>query len=138
MVEITKVDGRYAERLAPLNQALIAEEGSTTLLNLVQLAQRLRHWLDCDYQCLAVFEGERLVGYCLFALEPDRNYIRQLYVVPDRRRCGYGRLLLERAETMATPGKPLHLEVLANNDRVLGFYQKLGYLSYVYELRKQR
>lgn len=138
MVEITTVDSRYADRLAPLNRALIAEEGSTTLLDLVQLAQRMRHWLEADYQCLAVFDNERLVGYCLFALEPDRNYVRQLYVVPDRRRCGYGRQLLERVEAMATPGKPMHLDVLANNDRVLGFYQKLGYVPFVYELRKQR
>jgi len=34
--------------------------------------------------------------------------------------------------------KPLHLEVLAANTRVLDFYHRLGYQTYVYELRKER
>ena len=138
MIEIITVDARYTTELALLNQMLIAEEGSTTLLNLVQLAHRMQQWLASDCQCLAAFEGERMIGYCLFALQPERNYVRQLYVVSDQRRHGYGRQLLERVEAMATPGKPMHLEVLAKNDRVLGFYQKLGYSPFVYELRKQR
>lgn len=138
MIEIITVDASYATELALLNQMLIAEEGSTTLLNLLQLAQRMQQWLAGDYQCLAAFEGERMIGYCLFALQPDRNYVRQLYVVSDQRRHGLGRRLLEQVEAMATAGKPMHLEVLANNDRVLGFYQKLGYSPFVYELRKPR
>jgi len=80
VVNLVCLGADRAELLAPLNRALIQEEGSATALSIEQLAQRLRTWLKGDYQCWAVMEAQSCLGYCLFAEEAERIYVRQLYV----------------------------------------------------------
>lgn len=137
MVELTLVGAQYASKLAILNQALIIEEGGDTDLSFDGLTQRMRHWLTGDYQAVVAQMGEQLVGYCLFIVETNRVYVRQLYVVENQRRAGHGRALLDWVEANTPEQLPLHLKVLVGNDRVLGFYHKLGYHTHAHELRKR-
>ncbi|MDB2448743.1 GNAT family N-acetyltransferase [bacterium] len=134
---MTLVGVSFAAQLAPLNQALIAEEGSDTQMSLEELTQRLQRWLTANYQCVAVKQDDRLLGYCLFSVETLRVYVRQLYVVEQARLSGYGRALLAWVEANTPKQLPLHLKVLSGNQRVLGFYQKIGYQLYAHELRKR-
>lgn len=137
MIELTLVGTKAAATLARLNQALIAEEGSDTPLSIDALTHRMQHWLTGDYQAVAATKGERIIGYCLFAVESNRVYVRQLYVLESERRAGYGRALLDWVAANTPEHLALHLKVLAGNHRVLGFYKKLGYQLHAHELRKR-
>lgn len=76
-----------------------------------------------------------IVGYiaiCMgFSLELGGNdaYIDELFVLPEHRGRGYGRLLADfAAEAVAARGcVALHLEVDRENDSALRFYAALGY-----------
>ncbi|WP_108125183.1 GNAT family N-acetyltransferase [Saccharospirillum mangrovi] len=137
MAELVRLGPTSSDQLAVLNQALIQEEGSDTRLSLDELSQRMRGWLAGYYQVVAAKDSNRLLGYCLFAVETNRVYVRQLYVVESARLSGYGKALLAWVEANTPEQLPLHLKVLSGNHRVLGFYQKLGYQIHAHELRKR-
>jgi GNAT superfamily N-acetyltransferase len=80
-----------AALLAPLNQQLIRDEGHRNAMNLAQLAERMRGWLRGDYQAVLFEEGASPIGYALFRRESEYVYLRQLFVLPERRRQGVGR-----------------------------------------------
>ena len=77
--------------LAPLNQQLIRDEGHRNALNLEQLTERMAGWLRTEYEAV-LFENEtETIGYALFRRDPEFVYLRQVLVIPERRRQGVGR-----------------------------------------------
>jgi GNAT superfamily N-acetyltransferase len=76
-----------------------------------------------------------LIGYvavCVgFSLELGGNdaFIDEVFVVPEHRRCGYGRQLLEAAASQATliGVRALHLEVDRGNAAARELYASLGF-----------
>lgn len=91
-----------------------------------------RDRIDRDDVVLAVAVDESVVGY-VFAPRDDEDpatvHLSHLYVAPDRWGEGVGRRLLARAEARAHDlgGEEMHLAVMADNDRAVGFYEAAGY-----------
>jgi len=95
-----------AALLAPLNQQLIRDEGHRNSMNLAQLAERMSGWLRGEYQAAVFVEGTSLIGYALWRNESEYVYLRQLYVIPERRRQGVGRNALRWLWRNAWSGAP--------------------------------
>ncbi len=83
---------------------------------------------------LAIEDGGALAGFIMFQpehlqggfFEENAVFIRELWISPDYRRRGFGKLLIESVEERFKPqgaGKLL----LTYQENALGFYEKLGF-----------
>lgn len=118
--------------LAALNLQLIRDEGHRNRMNEAELAARMQGWLASGEYIAVLFEDAgAVVAYALYRQQSVEIYLRQLYVVPQRRRQGVGRHVMQvLRDHIWPPDRRLTLEVLAANTRALAFYRALGYVDY--------
>lgn len=93
-------------------------------------ARTLAEELVRDSRCyVGAWEGDRLVGFGALHLGLDEAEVLTLVVAPELRRCGIGRLLIERlADEAATRGATsLILEVAATNHAADALYRSVGF-----------
>ena len=77
---------------------------------------------DIDLARSRVVEG---VGFCNLAVRGDRGWIGGIAVVPEARRGGVGRKLMEAVLELAPP--TVTLEVLEQNEPAIRLYEELGF-----------
>jgi GNAT superfamily N-acetyltransferase len=117
--------------LAALNQQLIRDEGHRNSMDLGQLAERMSAWLRGEYEAILFENGGETIGYVLYRRELEFVYLRQLYVVPERRRQGVARDALCWLWQNAWAGVPrLRIEVLAGNVAGRAFWKSVGLQEY--------
>ena len=106
------------------------------------VAEQLRASTSENFQLGAFVEGQ-LVGIAHFARQEGvkvkhRAYIETMYVVPDRRGLGIGRMLLEQliahARTL-TGLEELGLWVIIGNERAQALYEAAGFRTFCIEPR---
>jgi GNAT superfamily N-acetyltransferase len=121
--------------LAGLNHQLIRDEGHRNQMTVPELEQRMRGWLSDEYRAVIFEDGGDVVAYALYREQPDLVYLRQLFVVRDRRRQGLGRRAVEilRAQVWPTD-KRLTVDVLLANQSGVAFYRSVGYRDYAMSL----
>src|SRR5712691_3812954 len=117
--------------LADLNHQLIRDEGHRNPMTVAQLEQRMRGWLAEEYRAVIYEDEDEVVAYALFREQPDEIYLRQLFVVRDRRRYGIGRRAVEILRSSVWPRhKRLTVEVLVSNKNAVAFWRAMGYADY--------
>lgn len=118
-------------RLAELNHQLIRDEGHRNKMTVPELEQRMRGWLQSEYDAIIFEEGGQLVAYALYREEPEEIYLRQLFVARNRRRQGIGRAAVEILRSQIWPkNKRLTVEVLVRNAAAVAFWRAVGYQDY--------
>lgn len=133
------------ELIARMNRRLQQDEGAH-VLSQAEAVARLQRWLAGEYRCVLFATDDAVVGYALFRPtdphaegHPGGVYVRQFFVVPERRGQGLGRaaFALLRAEVLP-PGCYVTLEALATNPAGRSFWQALGFREYSvrYELEQ--
>lgn len=117
--------------LAEFNHQLIQDEGHRNPMTVAALEQRMKGWLASEYAA-ALFENDGgVVGYALYREEPEEIYLRQLFVVRNRRRQGIGREAMEILRTQIWPKhKRLTVGVLVRNTAAIAFWRAVGYRDY--------
>ncbi len=73
--------------------------------------------------------GSELVGCALAGHDGRRGYLQHVIVVPEHRRHGIGRELVNRC-VAALDGegiRKMHLDVMAGNEAVMPFWERLGW-----------
>ena len=124
-------------RLAALNLELILDEGSRNPMTVPELTERMRAWLTGE--CVAhLFEAAgQPVAYALWRDDGDAIYLRQFFVVRDRRRAGIGRRAIQilLAEVFP-PGKRVTLDVLIENEAARRFWEAVGFRPYAMTLER--
>ena len=88
-------------------------------------------------------DGERAQGFVWVGVtstlvDPWCGYIKNLYVVPERRRQGWARRLLEHAERwLASRGvSRVELDCTVGNEGARGLYESVGYRTCRYRMVK--
>jgi ribosomal protein S18 acetylase RimI-like enzyme len=78
---------------------------------------------------LVGFEGGAIVGTVMAGYDGHRGWINYLAVDPVRRRKGFGRALVERAERrLSELGCPkVNLQVRRENREAMAFYERIGF-----------
>ena len=118
-------------RLAELNHQLIHDEGHRNKMTVPELERRMRGWLESDYTAIIFEQDGELVAYALYREQPEELYLRQLFVVRNRRRQGIGRAAMEILRTQIWPkDKRLTVEVLVKNSAAVAFWRAVGYQDY--------
>ena len=77
--------------------------------------------------CLALTDGDRLSGYLVCSRYADVWHLMNIAVVPERRRQGIARRLLERLFDEAGPDARYTLEVRTSNHGAIAMYEQLGF-----------
>ena len=77
--------------LAELNHQLIRDEGHRNKMTVPELEQRMKGWLASEYAAMLFENDGEVVAYALYREQPEEIYLRQLFVVRNRRRKGIGR-----------------------------------------------
>jgi len=117
--------------LARMNHALIRDEGHRNTMSIAELEQRMVAWLQGEYEAV-LFEDERgAAGYALFRREPEWVYLRQFFVMPERRRKGVGAAAVRWLLANVWKGAPrIRLDVLVGNVEGARFWRSLGFADY--------
>ena len=121
--------------LAELNHQLIRDEGHRNRMTVVELEQRMRGWLADEYRAVLFEDAGQVVAYALFREQPEEIYLRQLFVIRDRRSQGIGRRAVEILRSQVWPKtKRLTVDVLIANKRGVAFWRRIGYADYCLSL----
>ena len=117
--------------LAQMNEQLIRDEGHRNRMTKRDLEPRMSQWLAEGYSAV-LFEADELVaGYALYREETEWVYLKQLFVAPEYRRRGIGRLAMQWL--MTHPWKDqacIRLDVLVGNAVAITFWRSLGFRDY--------
>lgn len=117
--------------LAEMNWQLIRDEGHRNRMPMEDLEGRMREWLSHEYQAVIFSEGEAVVAYALYRVEPEEVYLRQLFVVRPKRRQGVGRAAIDILRKQIWPqDKRLTVNVITTNPAAIGFWKAMGYSDY--------
>ena len=96
-----------------------------------ELEQRMKAWLASEYAAVLFEDDAEAVAYALYREEPEEIYLRQLFVMRNRRRQGIGRQAMEILRTRIWPKhKRLTVEVLVRNTAAIAFWRAAGYEDY--------
>ena len=85
----------------------------------------MRYMIDTWDIDLARSRVAENVGFCNLAVRGDRGWIGGIAVVPEARRRGTGRRLMEAVLEVAPP--TVTLEVLEQNEPAIRLYEELGF-----------
>lgn len=133
--------------LASMNDHLIQDEGGQNTMSQLQLAERMRRWLDEGWVAvLVMFGGKLVIGYALFQQRQDEQepqqhviYLRQYFIQSMFRGKGYGQAVFEQLEADYFPlGAKVVVDVLASNPAGRRFWEKIGFRSYAIPSRLEK
>jgi predicted acetyltransferase len=117
--------------LAGLNHQLIRDEGHRNKMTVPELEQRMKSWIASEYVALLFEKDGEIVAYALYREQPEEIYLRQLFVLRNRRRQGIGREAIELLRTKVwSKSKRLTIEVLIENKAAVTFWRAVGYKDY--------
>jgi predicted acetyltransferase len=117
--------------LAELNHQLIRDEGHRNEMTVAKLEQRMRGWLQSEYSAIIFQDGDEAIAYALYCEQVKVIYLRQLFVVRNRRRQGVGREAVETLrQQMWTTNTRLTVDVLVKNAAAVAFWRAVGYSDY--------
>jgi GNAT superfamily N-acetyltransferase len=119
--------------LAGMNQQLLQDERHRNrFMTLPQLEERMYRFLTGEYRGVIFEHDGEVVAYALFQEHPEEIYLRQLFVVRDRRRRGFGRQAVEILRSDIWPcNKRLTVDVLVQNTVAVSFWRSVGFQDYL-------
>ena len=96
-----------------------------------ELVNRMRFWLETDYQATIFEDGSGIVAYALYREEKDHLYLRQFFVQRHKRRAGIGQQCVKILFSRVWPkDKRIIVEVLCHNQTGIAFWRAVGFTDY--------
>ena len=113
-------------KLALLNKQLIDDEKSDNPMNVSELENRMKGFLETDYSAYFFIEDSQIIGYALIKNTSNPVYLRQFLIDRNYRKQHYGtqafQMLLQYLDI-----KEIDLEVLPWNKDGLAFWKHCGF-----------
>lgn len=117
--------------LAEWNHRLIQDEGHSNSMSIRQLRERMKGWLEGEYQVVIFDAGSDPVAYALYREDDKDVYLRQLFVDRGHRRQGIGKQAMDTLRNQIWPAdKRLTVSVLTANEPAVAFWRSVGYIDY--------
>ena len=123
--------------LAQMNFRLIQDEGHRNPMTPVELEERMRVWLAGEYEAVIFERDDMAAAYALYRLTDEEIYLRQFFVVRNKRRQGLGIQALKMLFDQVWPkDKRILVEVLYRNKTAWAFWKAAGFSEYSLALEK--
>lgn len=71
----------------------------------------------------------KIIGVCVGVKNTDYNQLQAVYILPEFQGKGLGRLMFNEVSKIFDKNKKTIVHVASYNDKAIGFYQKLGFVS---------
>jgi len=120
--------------LAAWNYQLIRDEGHRNPMDVLELEERMRGWLESGEYLAVIFEADEPVAYALFRETDDEIDLRQFFVVRHRRHEGIGSCAMAQLFALWPKEKRWTVSVLTSNTPAVAFWQAMGYADYALTL----
>ena len=125
-MQIQKCTMKDVPKLALLNKQLIDDEKSDNPMNINELENRMKGFLETDYSAYFFIEDSQIIGYALIKNTSNTVYLRQFLIDRNYRKQHYGtqafQMLLQYLDI-----KEIDLEVLPWNKDGLAFWKHCGF-----------
>jgi len=125
-LQITYASESDLDLLARLNKQLIEDERHDNPMNVPELKERMRRFLNTHYKAYLFKAGDEVKGYALVDHARNPLYLRHFFICRDSRRLGLGtaafHLLLQHLDTDV-----IDVEVMWWNERGYRFWRSLGF-----------
>ena len=124
--------------LARINKQLIEDEWGGGGMPLHRLEARIRRWLEeGEYQAILFEEKDATVAYALVHTDEESAYIRHFFVLPEHRRGGIGRRVVDTLmKDVIPPTARTTLDVLASNRTGHRFWHSVGFTDYAIRMER--
>ena len=117
--------------LAEWNHQLIRDEGHRNPMTVPEFRERMTGWLAGEYKAILFVHETTPVAYALYRETEREVYLRQLFVVRERRHQGIGRETVDILRNQIWPyDKRLTVDVLTQNKAGVSFWKAVGYKDY--------
>ena len=117
--------------LAKMNQQLIQDEGHRNKMTLAELEQRMSDFLQKEYDTVISSLGQTDIGYALYRQDHEWLYLRQIFVIEEMRRKGFGRRFMEWLKNNPWKKcKRIRTDVLVDNITGIDFWKSVGFKEY--------
>jgi len=126
MIQIRKCTIEDIPKLAFLNKQLIDDEKSTNSMTVNKLEERMRGFLDTEYDAFFFVAREDIVGYALVKNTCIPLYLRQFLIDRKYRKMHYGTAAFH-ALLQYLDVKTMDIEVLPWNEPGMRFWESLGF-----------
>ena len=125
-MQIQKCTMKDVSKLALLNKQLIDDEKSNNPMDICELENRMKGFLQTDYSAYFFIESSQIIGYALIRNSSSPLYLRQFLIERNYRKHHYGtqafQMLLQYLDI-----KEIDLEVLPCNKNGLAFWKHCGF-----------
>ncbi len=121
--------------LAQMNWQLIRDEGSENPMTVDQLAERMTGFITTTYEAWLIRVDLQVVGYVLVDMGRQPLYLRQMFIGAPYRRRGYATEAFV-ALCAELQHAPLEVEVFAWNSPAVAFWQSVGFVPRVMQMRR--
>ena len=125
-MQIIKCGEQDIPQLAAMNKRLIEDEKSDNPMNISELENRMKGFLETEYDAYFFRDGDSIAGYALVKRNCTPPYLRQFFIERNFRRKHLGttafKALLDYLKI-----ESLDIEVLTRNETGIKFWEKLGF-----------
>jgi len=121
--------------LAQMNWQLIRDEGSDNPMTVDQLAERMTGFITTTYVVWLIYVEQQVVGYVLVDLGRQPIYLRQMFIGAPYRRRGYATAAFA-ALCDELRHVPIEVEVFTWNNPAVAFWQSVGFVPRVMQMRR--
>lgn len=120
-------------------KALNSLNPSNQLIDVDEAVEELKYYLSKNYPVFAISDNGRYIGYAVCKVDDGVVWLESIYVKKEYRRKGIGRMLYEKAESIAEEygNDTLYQYVHPNNDEMISFLKSKDYdVLNLIEIRK--
>lgn len=136
-MQIVKCTMEDVPKLALLNKQLIDDEKSDNPMTIKELEERMRNFLNTDYEAYFFVLGDTIIGYALVKNVCTPLYLRQFLIDRKYRKQHYG---TEAFNTLIDylDVSNIDIEVLARNEIGKCFWESCGFKEISRYMRFER
>ena len=125
------------KQLAILNKQLIEDEKSDNPMTVAELEERMRDFLETDYEAYFFMENREVMGYALVNKTRNPMYLRQFMIERKFRKQHIGTIAFDMLLNVLNV-KEMDVEVLSWNEAGLAFWEGCGFQEISRYMRLKR
>ena len=128
MIELKECTINDIKILAELNKQLIKDEKANNKMDINNLENRMKEFLNNGYKAYFLKTENDIIGYALCDITKNPIYLRQYFIKKEERRKHYGKLGFRKLIELLGVDK-MEIDVYKWNSVGIKFWESLGFIE---------